>query len=208
MRELTCSICGKSGRLTRGWCGKHYQRWQAHGDPLYAARDKRTKNMNQADMRAWFLSKLKPTKSPKGIKGKCLLWTKGGNQRGYGQTTVDGKKQQAHRYAWFIEYGYYPKKPYQVNHHCDVRTCCNPKHLYVGTHEDNTADIVNRDRCSHWLTVREVRVIKYMLKLGLTRKRLAEMYGVTTSSIGRIARGETFPKVKTPKRLQARVRIP
>jgi len=30
----TCSVagCGRSA-FARGWCGKHYQRWYAHGDP-------------------------------------------------------------------------------------------------------------------------------------------------------------------------------
>jgi len=33
--KTLCSIpdCGKHSRY-RGWCGKHYQRWQKHGDPL------------------------------------------------------------------------------------------------------------------------------------------------------------------------------
>jgi hypothetical protein len=30
-----CSIEGCEGAsITRGWCGKHYSRWQRHGDPL------------------------------------------------------------------------------------------------------------------------------------------------------------------------------
>lgn len=35
MSERTCSIdgCDRGGKLTRGWCSKHYQRWKAHGDP-------------------------------------------------------------------------------------------------------------------------------------------------------------------------------
>mgnify|MGYP000921627588 CR=1 FL=1 len=30
-----CSVASCGGRSdARGWCGKHYQRWRAHGDPL------------------------------------------------------------------------------------------------------------------------------------------------------------------------------
>lgn len=34
--QQICSIpdCGNAGKLTRGWCTKHYQRWQNNGDPL------------------------------------------------------------------------------------------------------------------------------------------------------------------------------
>lgn len=38
MGELTtCSIpgCGRGGKLARGWCTMHYQRWSAHGTPFH-----------------------------------------------------------------------------------------------------------------------------------------------------------------------------
>jgi hypothetical protein len=36
MAKGTCSIDGcESPAKTRGWCNKHYLRWQAHGDPEY-----------------------------------------------------------------------------------------------------------------------------------------------------------------------------
>ena len=35
MPDDTCSVdgCVKAGKLTRGWCPMHYQRWRADGDP-------------------------------------------------------------------------------------------------------------------------------------------------------------------------------
>lgn len=34
----TCTICGASGKIKRGMCQKHYQRWQKYGDPLLTKR--------------------------------------------------------------------------------------------------------------------------------------------------------------------------
>ena len=34
MAETTCAVdgCQKTGKMRRGWCAKHYQRWRAHGN--------------------------------------------------------------------------------------------------------------------------------------------------------------------------------
>ena len=75
----------------------------------------------------------------------CWLWTGFKSTTGYGVLQVDGKKIKAHR----ISYEIYKKQIPQgmsVLHKCDVRECVNPDHLFIGTHQDNMKDMVEKRR--------------------------------------------------------------
>lgn len=40
-----------------------------------------------------------------------------------------------------------PLKPwYEACHHCDVRNCIEPEHLFEGTHGDNMKDAIKKGR--------------------------------------------------------------
>jgi len=83
----------------------------------------------------------------------CWIWTASIRQ-GYGQLTYEQKNMSAHR-ASFIAHN--PDKPYPklVCHHCDVRACVNPEHLYSGDYKTNRADMLNRERWKHPWGLRE-----------------------------------------------------
>lgn len=77
----------------------------------------------------------------------CWPWT-GATQKGYGAFGLeDGKIVRAHRFMWEITYGPIPDG-LNVLHHCDNRPCCNPHptHLFLGTFQDNTLDMVIKGR--------------------------------------------------------------
>src|ERR1700760_1528848 len=44
MADVTCAVegCDRTGKLRRGWCGKHYQRFAKHGAPGGAEAPPRT----------------------------------------------------------------------------------------------------------------------------------------------------------------------
>lgn len=78
----------------------------------------------------------------------CWLWlgpVKIGRRQGYGQFTLEGKTVGAHRAAWRLFRGTIPDGLF-VCHKCDVRTCVNPDHLFLGTHVDNMVDMESKGR--------------------------------------------------------------
>jgi hypothetical protein len=54
--------------------------------------------------------------------------------------------EYAHRYAYGLHHGSIPRRPLGVLHHCDVKSCCRPDHLYAGSQKRNAQDAVERLR--------------------------------------------------------------
>ncbi len=79
------------------------------------------------------------------IDGGCWEWTKCRNNRGYGRVQWEGRARMAHRVAWELICGEIPEGVF-VCHSCDNRICCKPDHLFLGTHEDNMADMMAKGR--------------------------------------------------------------
>ena len=69
----------------------------------------------------------------------CWIWKLSKNKDGYGCWNFRGKPCHAHRVAWTLFRGDIPAGLH-VLHVCDVRPCCNPDHLFLGTHQDNMKD--------------------------------------------------------------------
>lgn len=67
----------------------------------------------------------------------CWEW-QGSTWRGYGQYTLDGRKQKAHRIAWELTHGPIPEG-LELDHVCRNHGCVrpDPEHLEPVTHREN-----------------------------------------------------------------------
>ena len=126
-----------------------------------------------------------------GDKDDCWLW-QGGHTGGYGAFRMDRRSHPSHRVAWILTHGAIPDG-LCVCHQCDVRACCNPHHLFLGTRAQNNADRDAKGRGNHArgekagkakLNENQVREIRRLyLEGNITYRELGQKFGVTQSPI-------------------------
>ena len=141
----------------------------------------------------------------------CWLWERGLGSDGYGSLSVTsvrqsakhGRAQRTHRFAWEFFRGPIPKGKC-VLHRCDVRSCVNPDHLFLGTRTDNNADMVTKGRNSPLpssrgeqnarakLTENDVGEIRRRYQVGENWKILAKEYGVNHKTIWKVGTGRSW----------------
>jgi hypothetical protein len=75
----------------------------------------------------------------------CWIWIASKATTGYGDFRAFGKHYTAHT-ASYMAYNGPIENNLHVMHKCDVKLCCNPNHLTVGTNLDNIMDSVQKNR--------------------------------------------------------------
>ncbi|CAB4192227.1 HNH nuclease [uncultured Caudovirales phage] len=78
---------------------------------------------------------------------ECWNWTRYVDKHDYGQFGWPGTSHMrlTHRIAWQLTTGV-DAAELCVCHRCDNPKCCNPLHLFIGTHADNMSDKTAKGR--------------------------------------------------------------
>lgn len=126
----------------------------------------------------------------------CLIWKGGKTSRGYGCITWKDVSIRVHRLVLCLKTGEYPKDKVAC-HRCDVPLCCAEDHLFWGTCLDNIRDSVVKGRFSHGessghskLNIQSARQIVLLFESGVSMRELSERFGVSKSTIAKVAKGD------------------
>lgn len=121
---------------------------------------------------------------------------------GYGMfKNSEGKVEGAHRVAFELYNGPIPVGMF-VLHSCDERSCVNPAHLFLGTHQDNMTDMIVKGRKivvrgeSHGMTPLTEAQVREIRADPRSSRALAPLYSVSRVTISNVKSRRTWAHLK------------
>jgi hypothetical protein len=72
------------------------------------------------------------------------------NKHSYGSINVDGKRFPIHIASAVVFLGHNFNSVWNVCHHCDIKACFNPEHLFIGSSAANLHDSALKNR-NNWV---------------------------------------------------------
>lgn len=125
------------------------------------------------------------------------------NGDGYGMCRINNKMERSHQYAFKSKNG--PLiKGLEVLHSCDNRPCCNPRHLSLGTHDQNMKQMAERKRSGapkgerhHKATITEQQAILILKEFDLSKgySFYAGLYKTSDDVIKNLILGNTWKHI-------------
>jgi hypothetical protein len=144
---------------------------------------------------------------PRGDTDACWPWPGATHPGGYGALNPSKwGETRAHRMAWKLANDRDIPAGMLVCHRCDNPPCCNPAHLFLGTHGDNSRDRNAKGRAAPkvgelngraLLTQDDVQEIRRVYRRGHKSRAgdprscvgLSRTYGVSEDAIRQIVKG-------------------
>ena len=134
------------------------------------------------------------------VQSGCWEWVGKIERGGYARVRLENSRERVlvHRLSWEMKNGPIPEGML-ILHKCDNRKCVNPDHLYVGTYQNNTDDMLERGRANKARGERHGRakltddqfhqLVSDYNAGGVTQKQLASKYGLHPIYVNKLLRG-------------------
>lgn len=124
----------------------------------------------------------------------CWFWLGSVQSSGHGRLKVDGITTPAHRVSWTAFNG--DPGALHVCHSCDMPSCVNPEHLFLGTCADNHADRNAKGRQAlgekHGRATISAEQATAIHESTVPVAELARAYGISWSQAKRIKTGNSW----------------
>lgn len=140
----------------------------------------------------------------------CWQWQGSSFSNGYGRIGNGEQRPMSHRVAWYFASGFDAGQMY-VCHRCDNRGCCNPAHLFLGSHADNMRDMAAKGRGQVGTKIRPEGVIAAfaMRRAGAKLREIAAVFDVSIPHVSNVLNGHRHarhaplgpPRITTPETL-------
>lgn len=187
MTNGTCSIDGCNKTLfARRVCSMHYSRLRKSGElqPLRGAQW--AQPQHDPERRFW-------ARVDQGSNDECWEWLGAKWANGYGnfRYRVDGQPIQttAHRYSYELHNAPIGDRKVLVCHTCDNRSCVNPAHLWLGSHKQNSEDMVAKGRSARGIGAGgklNPHLVRDIRSASGTHASIARRYSISRRMVGMI----------------------
>lgn len=137
------------------------------------------------------------------ITDTCWIWNGARGRGDYGQFCLeDRNNMHAHRAAYVLFNKIKIPEGLLACHTCDNPPCVNPQHIFLGTTQHNTEDMMKKGRSMKGekhpkakLTKENVLDIRRLHKEGIKQTKIAEMFNVLASYINCIIKKRTWKHI-------------